>query len=204
LLKNSNKMKIIDKLNLPGWQVEIPDCGRNDLPEFFKDMGFSVGAEIGVERGEFAEIICRSGLKLYAVDPWQYYDDYVVRYPQKRLDGFYEGAKKRLSPYDCTIVRKTSMDAVKDFDDNSLDFVYIDGNHSFKYVVEDIWEWSKKVKKGGVISGHDYYNRDQLHVCDVKYVLDGYTRAAKLDKWFILNKKYGSRTDKARSWFWIK
>jgi hypothetical protein len=39
------------------------------------------------------------------------------------------------------------MDALNDFEDDSLDFVYIDGNHEFPYVAEDLFHWSKKVRK---------------------------------------------------------
>jgi predicted O-methyltransferase YrrM len=49
------------------------------------------------------------------------------------------------------------MEAVKDFKDESLDFVFIDGNHQYSYVLEDITEWSKKVRSGGIVSGHDYF-----------------------------------------------
>ena len=48
------------------------------------------------------------------------------------------------------------MDAVKDFDDESLDFVYIDGNHLYPAVKKDIDLWWPKVKAGGVMGGHDY------------------------------------------------
>ena len=199
-------MKIIDGIKLEGRPFEIPDCGRDDLPEFFKEMGYNVGAEIGVEGGIFTEVLCRAGLKVYAIDPWMAYGDLKVNSKQHRHEAFYEETKKRLAPYDCTIIRKTSMEAVKDFADGSLDFVYIDGNHSFKYIAEDICEWSKKVKKGGVISGHDYVElrTSRPLYCDVKYIVDAFTRAMKLDKWFILGKKSEGKRDKYRSWFWIK
>ena len=95
------------------------------------------------------------------------------------------------------------MEAVKDFENEGLDFVYIDGNHDFMHATEDVWEWSKKVRKGGVISGHDYRNDDRhKFYVDVKHVLDGYTKAAKISKWYILG---GEREiDRDRSWFWIK
>lgn len=104
------------------------------------------------------------------------------------------------------------MDAVKDFEDESLDFVYIDGHHGFKYVTEDIFEWSKKIKKGGVISGHDYaYNRtpaDHAYCLQVKYVIDAYTKAFQIDNWYVLGRdKRESKEEKRetyRSWLWIK
>src|SRR3990167_8478670 len=150
-------MKLIDGLKLKGRPAEIPDCSRDDLPQFFVGLGYKVGTEIGVFKGEFSEKFCKAGLKLYAIDPWQLYKDYEDFYDQEKLNFLYEHTKRVLAPYpDCTVVRKTSMEAVTDFADESLDFVYIDGNHQLKYVVEDITEWSKKVRVGGAITGHDY------------------------------------------------
>lgn len=198
-------MKIIDGLKLDGRQVEIPDCTRDDLPEFFKEMGFTVGAEIGVYIGVFSETLCKAGLKLYSIDSWRLYPDYQknTHCSQEKMEEQYEMVKKKLAPYDCTIIRKTSMEALADIPDRSLDFVYIDGNHSFKYIAEDIFEWSKKVKKGGVVSGHDYWDGNHLFYCDVKTVVDAYVKAAHLDKLYILGDQSEGRVDKQRSWFWI-
>ena len=54
-------------------------------------------------------------------------------------------------------IRKKSMEAVKDFQDRSLDAVYIDAEHDEESVREDIKEWRKKIKFGGYLCGHDYY-----------------------------------------------
>lgn len=194
-------MKIIDGLKLPGWQVEIPDCSRDDFPEFFKEMGFKVGAEIGVYVGGYSEILCKAGLKLYSIDPWFYPDNPAKNKGQEIC---YRVTQRKLRSYDCTVVRKTSMEAVKDFADGSLDFVYIDANHAFKYITEDIWEWSKKVKTGGVISGHDYVI---IGDCHVQHVVDAYTKALGINKWYVLGRSSalnGEKRDKHRSWFWIK
>ena len=207
-LKN---MKIIDGLKIKSDKlpIEIPDVGREDLPKFFKDLGFKVGSEIGVDRGHFSESLCRSGLRVYAIDPWLDYGDYRNRRKkQKEMDSWYESTKEKLAPYNCEIIRKFSLDAVKDFEDGSLDFVYIDGAHDFQNVTNDIVEWSKKVRKGGVISGHDYIIIDRINdIIHVKQVVDAYTRAYKIDPWFILGRKdqrEGEIRDKQRSWFWIK
>lgn len=201
-------MKIIDGIKNQGRPFKIPDCGRDDLPQFFVEMGFKVGTEVGVYKGEFTTKLCAAGLKVYGVDPWLFYPDYVHPKGQERQNFLYGHAQRELAKYpDCTLIRKTSMDAAKDFDDESLDFVYIDGHHHFKFVTEDIFEWSKKVKKGGVISGHDYANKDKdpkdpftLHV---KYVVDAYTQACKIDNWFVLGDDTGKR-DRWRSWLWLK
>ncbi len=202
-------MKIIDGLKLQGSPAEIPDCSRDDLPQFFTGMGFKVGAEIGVAMGEFSEKFCKAGLKLYAIDPWLYYGDYPHR--QSQMDGYYENTKRILTPYkDCTIIRKTSMDALANIADESLDFVYIDGNHHFRYVAEDICEWSKKVRKGGVVSGHDYFftkAKGLMTAHHIAYVVHAYTQAYGIRNWYVLGQKYpkeGETRDKHRSWMWIK
>lgn len=185
-------MKIIDGLKLDGWQVEIPGCGRNDFPEFFRDMGYKVGAEIGVRKGEYSEILCKGGMKVYSIDPWQ-----------NKQRGFEQIARDRLEQYDnCTIIKKLSMDALADFEDESLDFVYIDANHNFRFVAEDIYEWPKKVKKGGVVAGHDYTTLGGPGLYDVKFIIDAYTRCMQIPKWYVLGKD--REVDKYRSWFWIK
>lgn len=200
-------MRLIEGLALKGRPAEIPDCTRLDLPEFFKEMGYKVGAEIGVYKAEFTERFCQAGFKMYAVDGWMAYEEYnePTRNFQKRQDFLYGHAKRTLAPYpDCTIIRKPSMEAVKDFADESLDFVYIDANHSFKYAVEDIHEWSKKVRKGGVVSGHDYAESSMIKV---KIAVDAYTRAYEVNNWYVLGRSdapKGEKREKWRSWFWVK
>ena len=207
--------------NQRGTESEIIDASRNDLPEFFKLMGYKVGVEIGVDRGVFTEILAKDGLKIYGIDPWRTYTDYDIGFRatskdgfQDQLDAFHEEAKSRVAPYDVTLIRKTSMEAVKDFEDDSLDFVYIDGHHGFKYVTEDIYEWSRKVRKGGCISGHDFVrpeNKDSVgpYVCHVKDVVSAYTNAMKIKDWYVIGTFHiptdkTIKRDRWRSWFWIK
>jgi predicted O-methyltransferase YrrM len=133
---------------------------RIELAKHFEKLGFKVGAEVGVFNGYYSEVLCKTipDLKLYAVDSWEVYKGYRDHKFTTSMQRAYDAAKKRLDPFsNCEIIKKFSMDAVKDFEDESLDFVFIDGNHAYKYVKEDIEEWSKKVKKSGIVSGHDYY-----------------------------------------------
>jgi hypothetical protein len=166
-----------------------------------------VGVEVGVEQGKFAESLCKAGLKLYAVDPFLIYPDYRNHLLQSVYDNFYEEAKERLKHYDCTIIKKTSMEALDDFEDESLDFVYIDGNHDFKYVAEDIVEWTKKVRKGGVVSGHDYiYIKRKSDPVRAKFVINAYMKAYEIQNWYVLGRRQkieGEKRDKSRSWFFV-
>lgn len=197
-------MKIIDGLKLKGRPAEIPDSTRNELPEFFKEMGFTVGAEVGVYRGEFTEKFCRAGLKMYAIDPWT---GYIGAGRSERLQNMqdynYECARKTLAPFkDCKLVRKTSMDALNDFKPGSLDFVYIDGDHRFKFIAEDIYEWYGKVKKGGIISGDDYFCTSPVAnnvLCHVKPVVDAFALTFGIPNFYVIGQK-----DKKPGWIMIK
>lgn len=203
-------MKLIDAINHEGRPFEIPDCSRDDLPQFFKEMGFKVGAEIGVYKGEFTKKFLDAGLTMYGVDPWLDYSEYHNSRGQKRITTLYEHTKRFLSSYrNCTLIRKSSMEALEDIPDNSLDFVYIDANHLLRYVIDDICEWSKKVRKGGVISGHDYFYEKRKHsnIVQVPYAVRAYTDAYNVQNWYVLgreNKADGEKRDKWRSWMWIK
>jgi len=204
-------MRLVDALKETGQPFRIPDADRNDLPQLMKDLGLRVGAEIGVDKGKYTEVWGKAGLKMYAIDPWRYYGDYQHPKGQERLDEIYEHAKKRLAPYDVEIIKKTSMEAVGDFTEGSLDFVYIDGHHGFKYVAEDLWEWSKIVKKGGIIAGHDFALTKHNEMKDpfvlhVKHVLFGYTAALHIKNWYVIGSDKslpGEKREMFRSWFWI-
>lgn len=170
---------------------------RNDLAKLFK----GVGAEIGVERGVFSKRICTTNrdTKLFLIDPWQAYPGYRDHVSQDKLDAFYEETAIRMAPFYSQMIRKFSMDAVQDFEDNSLDFVYIDANHDYNHVIEDITEWYKKVKVGGIISGHDYIKRKgQDHLYAVKQAVNDFVSFFKIPKLFIY------RGDNSPSWMFYK
>lgn len=203
---NKFNLSFDDKTRLP---IEIPNVGRDNLPGLFNELGYKTGAEIGVLDGEFSEQLCQanSKLKLYGVDPWEQIGDFHD-YDQGRLDRAYATTKQRLSKYSCEIIKKTSMDAIKDFENGSLDFVYLDADHSFQNVVNDVCEWIKKVKLGGIISGHDFRRysdeRGRYHVPEA---ISGYTVAYHIRPWFVLGRKKaveGEIRDKDRSWMWVK
>lgn len=199
-------MKLIDAIKQNGNPYWIPDCSRDDLPEFFKELGFKIGVEVGVDEGGYTEAFAKSGLQIYGVDPWKVYRDYENRGDQATLDLKYAHTQRVLAPYpDCTIIRKTSMEAVENFEDESLDFVYIDGNHNFRYIAEDISEWTKKVKKGGIVSGHDYEGGGRNRF--VTYIVNAFVKSYGINNWYIigkLNPLPGERNDITLSWMFLK
>jgi hypothetical protein len=185
--------------------IMLPDKTRADLARIFPKLGYRVGAEIGTGTGSYAITICinNTKCKLYCVDPWESYEG-LNDYPdQNMLNEWRALAQRRLSSYKgIEVINELSMDAVKRFDDGSLDFVYIDANHEFPFVAEDIFHWAKKVRLGGIVSGHDYMKipRDDGMI-QVKEVVHAYTEAFDIEPWFVLNK---CTTERAGSFFWVK
>jgi hypothetical protein len=208
---------ILDKYNIDLEQarrlytpIEIPGVKRErDLAPLFAELNYTSGAEIGVERGLFSEVLCVANPQatIYSIDAWEHYKGYRDHVSPVKLEDFYDNAVERLSPYNCVIIRKYSKEAVEMFDDESLGFVYIDANHRLESVIEDIVLWEKKVKRGGIISGHDYKQYVRQTYCHVVEALQAYTHAYRVDPWFLLGKRRESPKgvrDGVRSWMWVK
>lgn len=127
----------------------------------------SVCAEIGVWKGEFAEQIVRSvkPKRLYLVDPWKFFPEYhrrmyggAVASSQNQMDEIYKDVVKSFArKKETLIIRDLSSKASKRIKNGSVDFVYIDGNHSFEYVYEDLGRYYKKLKRGGILAGDDFF-----------------------------------------------
>ena len=129
--------------------------GLQDLINNIPNKGTMI--EIGTFTGESTVIFGDHFKKVIGIDPML--QDYDVQDPTSKfnfnevLDMFNDRTKdyKNIS-----LVQKTSDDAVLDFTDESFDFIYIDGIHQYENVKQDIINYLPKVKKGGVIGGHDY------------------------------------------------
>lgn len=146
---------------------------RSDLAKYFNDLGFKTGAEIGVLGGGYSLKLLGAipELKLYCIDSWGINEIKFGHYHNRK----YAEAKLRLGGHPETVLIKDfSLNAVKTFNLNSLDFVFIDANHSFDFVMRDIIEWGARVKRGGIISGHDYLSSGRTGVKDA---VDIYVKA---------------------------
>jgi len=177
-----------------------------DLIRFFGELGYTRGAEIGVSEGYFSEAMFESipNLELYCIDAWRPYAGNRWGGSLERHANHYEKAKARLSKYNAHLISAMSHDAVRDFLPESLDFVYIDGNHAFDYVMQDLIEWSRKVKKGGIVSGDDYYHFKGAGVVEA---VDAYTKAhgIKFNLTDPLTDKLQDRgCQEQPSFWWIK
>jgi hypothetical protein len=127
--------------------------------------------EVGTWRADTATYLlehCPSIDRLTAVDPFKPFPGVDDRWDrinwrdesesQEAWDATAELARKRLSVYldRGVLLRCDSAEAARAFDTASLDLVFIDGDHSLYHVLLDIGLWYPKVRRGGILSGHDY------------------------------------------------
>lgn len=176
---------------------------RIELAKHFNKLGFKNGAEIGVAGGHFSLELCKAidGLKLFCVDPWNTYKENKRGGGQEQHDDNFEKTKEKLYGYDVEFIKDFSTNALKVIKDKSLDFVYIDGNHDFDYVMEDIIGWARKVKKGGIIAGHDYYHFNNSGVIEA---VNKYTEMHRVDLYLTDWNNDVYRDNRPPSWWFVK
>ena len=153
--------------------------GRNakTLINLLKDRRHMVGAEIGVFEGDTSCGLLK-GLpklkKLVCIDIWVEDEEFKAASPNKQ-GRIYTADWQRVKEIFCNQVAEkyshrilalqmTSAEAVGMLTDGELDFVFIDANHSYKRVSEDIALWSLKVREGGFISGDDFVDKPSYGV----------------------------------------
>jgi hypothetical protein len=151
-----------------------PDPGLGvHLRKFLLEMfpSGSVGAEVGVHRGDFSRAILDTvaPARLHLIDPWHHepsptYDLALyggrAKDGQAEMDARYEQVLARFAPEieagQITVHRAPSADALRSLPDESLDWVYIDGNHLYEYVAVDLELGFAKTRPGGLVTGDDY------------------------------------------------
>jgi hypothetical protein len=131
----------------------------------------SVGVEIGVWAGDLSAAILRTvrPARLHLLDPWAFAPDQAYEKAwyggtragsQAEMDEVYERVLQRFETEiaDGVVVihRSPSAEAAARFEDGSLDWVYVDGNHLYDYVRADLELFGPKLRPGGLLAGDDY------------------------------------------------
>jgi len=164
-MKYENEELIIKADNLAKIILESKGhtyCRDKFFPLMCEKMGYKTGAEIGVDTAKFsAHMLAKTTMgKYYCVDPWpdDFGSNHKPGYFDKAGDNRYQEALKNLAPFGnrAVICKGMSVDVSKQIEDESIDFCYIDGDHSLFGIMDDIRAWTPKIRHGGIISGHDY------------------------------------------------
>lgn len=179
----------------------------------------SVGVEVGVYRGGFSRLIVKilNPSRLYLVDPWQWHKQWFVNHTNEELslmaqgqntpegDTIYEEVKSIFADTPAvSLMRMTSIEASRSFPDNCFDWVFIDGDHRYAPVVEDIRHWWPKVKPGGSLCGDDYNDTAEnpanklTSANGVRFAVDEFLEATNLRPEFFPQEGFG------RSYFKIR
>jgi methyltransferase family protein len=163
----------------------------------------SVCAEIGVYKGEFSELIlARKPKKLHAIDPWKFEPDPAYEsswyggsagQSQANMDTIYESVLRRfraaVKSGTVEVHRCTSVDAAGNFPDNYFDWIYIDGNHQYEFVKQDLGVYLPKVKTNGLVAGDDY-GVSGWWQDGVTKAVDEAVASGRLEKLLIENHQY--------------
>jgi len=175
-------------------------------------MGLQTGVEIGVDVGEFSHkllSIC-SLKKLYGVDFWpndfgsDFREGFFDKSGESRHLKCQDVLKEYIAKDRCKLIKATSVEAAKSFKDNSLDFIYIDGDHSLEMLF-DLYAWIHKLKVGGIFSGHDWKEGKNSGIRDawgnqLDYAVKPCTE--------YFAKRYGYKLNVVggivKSWWWVK
>jgi len=136
----------------------------NIIQNFIQQIQNGIFVEIGTFEGELADFILQNSTnsKLYCIDPYVSYEEYNDTMNTIVGDYTYSVTYNKLkNKYGERIqfIRKFSKDAVNDIP-NQIDFLYIDGNHSYQYVFNDLQLFYNKVKNNCYIIGDDAIDID--------------------------------------------
>jgi len=142
------------------------------LRRFYSNYKPRVVCEVGVQKGFFSKLILRnmpSVEKLYLIDLWEQqpnYNDYA-NVSNNIQESYYQETLHNIHPWKdkVSVLRGYSSIMCHEIPDDSLDWVYIDARHDYLGCKEDIECYYPKVKRGGIVSGHDY-----MTAADVKRV----------------------------------
>lgn len=159
---------------------------RRDFPAILSGWGCETGAEIGVAFGTNAEYLLNHlHGTVYLVDSYKHfpneiYTEGLITNPeQNELDQRYAQIIEDFKRFpNARFIRKESVEALSDIENESLDFVYIDANHSISFVWQDIRGWWPKLKIGGIMSGHDIV---QDPVCRA---VESFIKEKNIKRWY--------------------
>ncbi len=141
--------------------------GKNEVIAAARTKICGTFVAVGVFGAEFSERIVREAAPdhFYCVDPYTQYPEFEDSLNDRAvLARARKAAHDRMTPFRdrVSFIADFSVNAAKQFTDNSLDFIYVDGNHAYKFVTQDLEAWYPKLRRGGIMAGDDAHDVDGL------------------------------------------
>ena len=190
---------------IKSWCNDIIDLWKNYIKNNVKENGIIV--EIGVHGGgsllKTADLLINKNIKLFGIDCWENIHKIGINgkpnnfWTESSLNKFlylhkenYTNLNKIINHYDYKFIElikgfSTEKMIVNKFDDNSIDAIYIDGDHSYEGVINDLDLYYPKVKKNGLILLDDYKNFK-----GVKKAVDEFCNKKNIKGKIVENKFY--------------
>lgn len=149
--------------NIKGWATfrelyeEMVKAAPADRPSHFVEIGSWFGKSAAFMAVEIAN--SKKPIKFDCVDPWtDGGNDLRHKTVGWEKDALYKAFIRNIQPVRnyITAVRAPSLEAAERYEDRTLDFVLIDGDHSYEACLADIKAWMPKVKRGGTLAGDDH------------------------------------------------
>ena len=130
--------------------------------------------EVGVWKGDFAKEVleqCEFIERYYMIDPWATLPDWNKPFnvDTQVFDDIYVEAmnKTAFASEKVIVLRGRTKEVIDDIPDESLDFAYIDGDHTLRGITIDLIKLFPKMKKNGLIAGDDFRSNPWQH--DVRF-----------------------------------
>jgi len=167
---------------------------NEEIPTLLKNKKEIIGIEIGVERGGSAfNLLENSDVKiLYLIEPYLPYTDLEGEHVcdehcQKNNKKICLDTLKNFTNFQ--LIEKSSDEAFNFFEDESLDYIFIDGLHTYEQCYKDMENYYPKLKKGGLFYGHDF-----TYVSKVREAVENFS------------KKVNKEIENCKNdvWYWIK
>ena len=157
--------------------------------------------EVGVWKGDFSRQILNisSPKLLILVDSWTF--DEKVRGCAPQVNGeeplnqhFFDQAKndtfnKFENIQNVHILDLNSLDASNNYEDNFFDYIYIDAEHTYKAVTNDLKVWYPKLKKNGILFGDDYYWREEDDTLSLHKAYQEFIVKNNIKKWCVFKSQ---------------
>lgn len=175
---------------------------RMFLGDIANALDLQTAVEVGTHQAVFAsEFMRRFRGSITLIDPYTGYDNptnkFYPMFDESTVDRESDFVIANCEMHACaagrhSFVRLPSEEAVRNFEDEEVGIVYLDGLHDMENITKDIALWYPKVKRGGIISGHDYCWLSHPAVCTA------------VDRFFAHRSRVFLTEDEMPSWWVIK